>query len=159
MNREVKLDPDHLQPTSSLRHSVLQYLLHPGCHVRDILGNGLDSLHQAGWLKPAHTITHKHSEEETKLEVGGTDTLLSHIVNSSAPHVAVQTLIFSFILNLIQEKKKSLLLSAVSLYVRRSGIADDVNIHMTTKRADVAPCSGFKVHKSYCCNVSKVLFR
>lgn len=41
--------------TSSLHHTVLQYLLHPDGHVGDILGYSLNPLHQAGWLKPAHT--------------------------------------------------------------------------------------------------------
>lgn len=48
--------------TSSLHHAALQYLLHPGGHVGDILGDSLDPLHQAGWLKPAHTHTHNNTQ-------------------------------------------------------------------------------------------------
>lgn len=47
--------------TSALHHTVLQYLLHPDGHVRDILGDSLDPLHQAGWLKPVDT---KHLDLE-----------------------------------------------------------------------------------------------
>lgn len=46
--------------TSALYHAVLQYLLHPDGHVGHILGNSLDSLHQAGRLKPVHTTAEKH---------------------------------------------------------------------------------------------------
>lgn len=46
--------------TSSLHHAVLQYLLHPDGHVGHVLGDSLDSLHQSGWLKPAHTAAQKH---------------------------------------------------------------------------------------------------
>lgn len=56
--------------TSSLYRAVLQYLLHPDGHVGHILGDSLDSLHQAGWLKPVHTTTWKHEWSAAKAESG-----------------------------------------------------------------------------------------
>lgn len=58
-------DDDDWIFTSPLCHTILQYLLYPDGHVGDILGYSLDSLHQASWLKPAQTTTHKtqHKEE------------------------------------------------------------------------------------------------
>lgn len=41
--------------TSGVHHAALQNLLHPDGHVGDVLGDSLDPLHQASWLKPAKT--------------------------------------------------------------------------------------------------------
>lgn len=57
--------------TSSLYHAVLQYLLHPDGHVGHILGNSLDSLHQAGWLKPVHTTAQEHEWSGTQAKAEG----------------------------------------------------------------------------------------
>lgn len=55
-------DDDELSCTFALHYAVLQYLLHPVSHVRDILGYSLDPLHQAGWLKPADKQQHINTE-------------------------------------------------------------------------------------------------
>lgn len=70
--------------TSCLYHAVLQYLLHLDGHVGHILGNSLDSLHQAGWLKPVHTTAQKHEWKwkwkwnHSQSGGWGANTLLSH---------------------------------------------------------------------------------
>lgn len=72
--------------TSSLCRAVLQDLLHPDGHVGHILGDSLDSLHQAGWLKPAHNNSTgtrvKWNQSQKPGAVGwGANTLLSHFVS------------------------------------------------------------------------------